>query len=153
MTVSGPPLDDYIRFLPEIIMTVAGTLIMIVQVLMRESTPKSSLGHFSLLALIAAMVATFFADSHRGHAFSDMLTIDGYATFFRALVIGVGILGVLSAYQYLNRERANQGEYYALLLFSVTGQCVMVAANELIMISSLAATMTHWPVTENSRSA
>ncbi len=112
MTVSGPPLDDYIRFLPEIIMTVAGTLIMIVQVLMRESKPKSSLGHFSLLALIAAMVATFFADSHRGH----------------------GILSVLSAYQYLNRERANQGEYYALLLFSVVGQCVMVAANELIMI-------------------
>jgi NADH-quinone oxidoreductase subunit N len=134
MPVNAPPLDDYIRFLPEIIMTVAGTLIMVLQVLMRESKPKSSLGHLSLFAFVAAMAATFFADYHRGHAFSNMLTVDGYATFFRALVIGVGILSVLSAYQYLNRERANQGEYYALLLFSVVGQSVMVAANELIMI-------------------
>jgi NADH-quinone oxidoreductase subunit N len=134
MPASAPPLDDYIRFLPEIIMTVAGTLIMVLQVLMRESKPKSSLGHLSLFAMLAALAATFYADCHRGHAFSNMLTVDGYATFFRALVIGVGILGVLCAYQYLNRERANQGEYYALLLFSVTGQCVMVAANELIMI-------------------
>ena len=134
MPGSTPPLDDYIRFLPEIIMTVAGTLIMVLQVLMRESKPKSSLGHLSLFAMVAALAATFYADYHRGHAFSNMLTVDGYATFFRALVIGVGILSVFCAYQYLNRERANQGEYYALLLFSVVGQCVMVAANELIMI-------------------
>ena len=134
MPSSAPPLDDYIRFLPEIIMTVAGTLIMVLQVLMRENKPKSSLGHLSLFAMLAALAATIYADGYRGHAFSNMLTVDGYATFFRALVIGVGILGVLCAYQYLNRERANQGEYYALLLFSVTGQCVMVAANELIMI-------------------
>jgi len=134
MIVNTPPIDDYIRFLPEIIMTVAGTAIMVLQALMPENKPKSSLGHLSLIAMFGALVAVIAADSHRGHAFSDMLTIDGYSTFFRALVICVGILGVLSAYQYLTRERANQGEYYALLLFSVVGQCVMVAANELIMI-------------------
>src|SRR6202040_2621802 len=57
-----------------------------------------------------------------------------FATFFRVLVIGVGIFTVLSSSQYLRREHAASAEYYALLLFSVTGQCVMVTANELIMI-------------------
>src|ERR1700681_139860 len=134
MLVNTPPLGDYIRFLPEIVMTVAGTLIMVLQVLMPESKPKSSLAHLSLVAFAIALWAAINANSVQGTAFSGMLIVDGYATFFRALVIGVGILSVLCAYQYLTRERANQGEYYALILFSVVGQCVMVAANELIMI-------------------
>jgi len=134
LPVNTPPLADYIRFLPEIIMTMAGTLIMVLQVLMPESKPKSSLGHLSLVAFAISLWAAINANTVQGAAFSGMLIIDSYATFFRALVIGVGILSVLCAYQYLNRERANQGEYYALILFSVVGQCVMVAANELIMI-------------------
>ncbi len=60
--------------------------------------------------------------------------MDGFATFFRVLVIGVGILTVLSSFRFLEREDAEAGEYHALLLFSVAGQCVMVTANELIMI-------------------
>jgi NADH-quinone oxidoreductase subunit N len=49
-------------------------------------------------------------------------------------VIGVGIFTVLSSSEYLRREHAASAEYYALLLFSVAGQCVMATANELIMI-------------------
>src|ERR1017187_9270070 len=63
-----------------------------------------------------------------------MLVVDGFATFFRLLVIGVGILTVLASYRYLAREGAEAGEYHALLLFSISGQCIMVTANELIMI-------------------
>ena len=46
----------------------------------------------------------------------------------------IGILAVLSSYRYLDREKAETGEYHALMLFSIVGQCVMVAANDLIMI-------------------
>ena len=55
MPVNTPPFGDYLRFLPEIIMTVAGTLIMVLQVLMPESKPKSSLGHVSLVAFAIAL--------------------------------------------------------------------------------------------------
>ena len=60
--------------------------------------------------------------------------VDGFATFFRFLVLAIGILAVLASYRYLDREKAETGEYHALLLFSIMGQCVMVAANDLIMI-------------------
>ena len=33
-----------------------------------------------------------------------MLIIDGFATFFRVLVIGIGILAILSSTEYLRRE-------------------------------------------------
>ncbi len=54
--------------------------------------------------------------------------------FFRVLVLVIGILAVLTSYRYLDREQAETSEYHALLLFSVVGQCLMVASNDLIMI-------------------
>src|SRR6185437_7197901 len=52
----------------------------------------------------------------------------------RVLVMGVGILIVLSSYRYLAREGAETGEYHALLLYSIVGQSIMVSANDLMMI-------------------
>jgi NADH-quinone oxidoreductase subunit N len=46
----------------------------------------------------------------------------------------VGLLTALASFQYLRREGAAAGEYCALLLYSVVGQCVMAAANDLIII-------------------
>src|SRR5712692_1371968 len=128
-----PSGEDYLRFLPEIVMTAIGTLIMLLEPLTSERK-KSRFGYLSLAAFAAALAAAVAANNLPGKAFSNMLIIDGFATFFRVLVIGVGILAVLCSSQYLKREHASPGEYYALLLFSVTGQCVMATANELIMI-------------------
>jgi NADH-quinone oxidoreductase subunit N len=129
----APTAADYLRFLPEIILIVAGTLIMLIEPLLGENK-KSGLSFLTLFALAGALVAAILANSDPGAAFSNMLVVDGFGTFFRILVIGVGILTVLSSTQYLRREHAASAEYYALLLFSVTGQCVMATANELIMI-------------------
>jgi NADH-quinone oxidoreductase subunit N len=128
-----PSGDDYLRFLPEMIMTAVGTLIMVVEPLLGENK-RTAFASISLAGFFAALVAAIYANTVAGTAFSNMLIVDGFATFFRVLVIGVGILTILSSAQYLKREHAASAEYYALLLFSVTGQCVMAAANELIMI-------------------
>jgi NADH-quinone oxidoreductase subunit N len=60
--------------------------------------------------------------------------VDGFATFFRVLVMAVGILTVLVSYRFLARENAETGEYHALLLYSIVGQSIMVTANDLMMI-------------------
>ena len=128
-----PTGEDYIRFLPEILLTAAGTLIMVLEPFVRNKV-RNLFGWFAFVALAASLAAAVIADAHRGAAFSGMLVIDGFATFFRVLVIAVGLLTVLCSSQYLKRECAASAEYNALLLFSVTGQCVMATANELIMI-------------------
>src|ERR1700690_542721 len=63
-----------------------------------------------------------------------MLIVDGLATFFRVLVIVVGILTVLPSYRFLAQQNAETSEYHALLLFSIAGQCLMAASNDLIMV-------------------
>src|ERR1700731_2218528 len=127
-----PTGTDYLRILPEIIMTVAGTLIMLIEGWFGDK--KKSLSLLTFVVFIAALVAAVAANGSPGLSFSNMLIVDGFATFFRVLVIVVGMLSVFSAVQYLKREHAESSEYYALLLFSVTGQCIMATANELIMI-------------------
>jgi len=126
-----PTSVDYARFLPEILLTLAGTLIMFLEAL-RPEGKKSNAGVFAIVALVMALPAALMATP--GPAFQGMLVVDGMATFFRTLVIVVGLLVVFSSTDYLRREKQETGEYYALVLFSIVGQCVMVTANELIMI-------------------
>jgi NADH-quinone oxidoreductase subunit N len=124
---------DIVRFLPEIILTVAATLLMILDPIVNRRS-SALFGNLSLVALIAALFGSVAAYAQAGPAFGGMLSVDGFATFFRVLVIVVGILTVLPSYRFLARQDAETGEYHALLLYSIVGQCLMVSANELIMI-------------------
>jgi NADH-quinone oxidoreductase subunit N len=128
-----PSTADYLRILPEIIMTIAGTLIMLLEGLLGEDK-KRNLSVLTFIAFAGALAAAVVANGNPGLSFSNMMIVDDFATFFRVLMIAVGILSLFSATQYLKREHAESSEYYALLLFSVVGQCIMVTANELIMV-------------------
>jgi len=126
-----PTNADYARFLPELILTLAGMLIMFMEALRPEGR-RTNAGVVAILALVLALPAALLAKN--GSAFQGMLVIDGMGTFFRTLVIVVGLLVIFSSTDYLRRENQESGEYYALILFSIVGQCVMVTANELVMI-------------------
>jgi NADH-quinone oxidoreductase subunit N len=101
-----PTGTDYLRILPEIIMTVAGTLIMLIEGWLSGENKKSNLSVFTFIAFVAALVAAVVANASPGLSYSNMFIVDGFATFFRVLVIGVGILSLFSAIQYLKREHA-----------------------------------------------
>ena len=131
-----PTSAEYIRVLPEIILTLAGAFIMFVEGVFGEKGggQKAVFFPLSLLSLLAALGGALAAYSDPGPAFQNMLLVDGFATFFRVLVIAVGMLAVFSSADYLRRENAKGGEFYALILFSIVGQSIMASANELIMI-------------------
>lgn len=124
---------DLIRFLPEIILTVMGTALMVLDPVLHKRS-SYAFGHLTIGALIAAIGGALFAFSQPGPAFGGMLVVDGFATFFRVLVMSVGILTVLPSYSFLARQDAETSEYHALLLFSIAGQCLMAAANDLMIV-------------------
>ena len=128
-----PAAVEYVRLMPEIVLTFFAVAVMVFEGLSGEGEDKQGLANLSLLGLLAALWGTVAAWSRPGTAFYGMIAVDGFATFFRALVLAAGILTVLCSSAYLRRERANKGEYYALLLLSITGQSLMVSANELII--------------------
>jgi NADH-quinone oxidoreductase subunit N len=128
-----PSGAEYFRIMPELILTLMATLIMLLEAVLPEGK-KGIFSKISVAAFAAALWAAVVAYANPGPAFQSMLIVDGFATFFRVLVIVVGLLTVLCSTQYLRGERAEGGEFHALLLFSVVGQCLMATANELMMI-------------------
>ncbi len=138
-----PNADQYIRFLPEIILTLGGLAIMFFAAIYREDK-RDFYFVFTAVVLAAALGGSVLAYNNAGPAFPmaagnaitapSMLVIDGFATFFRILVIAVGLLTLFASSAYLAGERANSAEYYALLLFSICGQSILATANELIMV-------------------
>ena len=128
-----PTSAEYVRILPEIILTLAGVLIMFLEAVLKERQ-KAILAPISVLGLAGALAGAMVANGDPGPAFHDMIVVDGFATFFRVLVIAVGLLAIFASTEYLKREGAGGGEFFALVLFSVAGQSIMAASNELIMI-------------------
>ena len=128
-----PPAEDILRILPEIILAGTATILMVLVPLIKNKL-STLYGNVSIAAMLAAIAAAVYGASIPGMAFSNLLVVDHYATFFRVLVLAVGIASVLSSYQFIRRDQVEAGEFHALLLFSLSGQCLMVAANSLIMI-------------------
>jgi NADH-quinone oxidoreductase subunit N len=125
---------DAIRFLPEIILTIAATLLMVLDPIIHRRS-SNLFGGISLVALaLAAAAAVYAYMAQAGAAFGGMLSVDGFATFFRVLVMVVGILTILPSFRFLARQDAETGEYHSLLLFSIAGQSIMASANDLIII-------------------
>jgi NADH-quinone oxidoreductase subunit N len=119
------------RIAPEVILSLVAILIMFLEAVMKGDR-KPALGVLAIVGLVAAL--PFAVHGSRGDAFHGMLLVDDMGSFFKILVIAAGILVLLGSKDYLERENHVQGEYYALVLFSIVGQCIMVTANELVMI-------------------
>ena len=63
-----------------------------------------------------------------------MVTLDGFSTFTSALILISGLLGIALAYGYIKRMGIERGEYYTLMLFSITGMMLMTQASDLIIV-------------------
>ena len=67
-------------------------------------------------------------------AFNGMIEADGFSSFLQILFTGSGIIGIALAYGYLKRMGINKGEFYPLLLYSISGMILMAQAADLIVI-------------------
>jgi len=68
------------------------------------------------------------------HAFYGMLVIDQYAIFFNIIFLITAAIIILSSYSYVGKYVRADGEFYTLLLFSVTGMMFMASTSELLTI-------------------
>src|ERR1039457_7079959 len=129
-----PPLADYIRVLPELILTIFGMVIMVVDPLLDHEKSHQSLGTIALIGALAALASTFWMAQYPGTAFSNVIRVEGFSIFFHFLVIAIAAVSILSSFEYLRVQRIRAGEYYALILFCTVGMCLMSSAIELVLI-------------------
>jgi NADH-quinone oxidoreductase subunit N len=93
-----------------------------------------------ITALLAALGLAFtfgFTLAQLGQeitGFNGMVVVDGFSVFVNALLLVSGLLGIALAYGYVRRMGIERGEYYTLLLFSITGMMLMAQAADLIVV-------------------
>ncbi len=125
---------DYIRFLPETVLSISGLIVMVLDPLVDEERSQKTLGVIALIGTLAALAATIFMSHYPGLAFWNMIRVDSFSVFFHFLVITIAALVILTSYEYMTVQRIWAGEYYGLILFGVVGMALMSSAVELVLI-------------------
>ena len=125
---------DYIRILPELILSAFGILVMVLDPMVDEEKSQKLLGFIALGGAVAGLVATWYMAQSPGLAFSNMVKVDEFSVFFHVLVIAIAAVVILSSFEYMAVQRIRAGEYYALILFGVVGMALMSSAVELVLI-------------------
>jgi NADH-quinone oxidoreductase subunit N len=129
-----PSPQDYEVLKPYILLTVWACVLLLVDLFI----PKGRKGITAILAAVGLGLTLSYTLIQIGHepvtGFNNMVVLDGFSTFINALLLVSGLLGVALAYGYIKRMGIERGEYYILLLFSVTGMMLMAQAADLIIV-------------------
>ena len=85
-----------------------------------------------VLALLSLAGVVTFGDGE--DAFFGMYIADKFTDMVNVIVLVTSLLGVMVAYNYLERTGMQRGEYYYLLLFTTVGVMFMGGAGDLVVI-------------------
>ena len=99
--------------------------------------PKGRKGWTALLAAVGLAAALGITIAQAGldqSAFGGMVVLDGFSSFLNVLFLASGLGAVAIAYGYLKRMGLERGEYYTLILFSLSGMLLMSQAADLIIV-------------------
>jgi len=129
-----PHSVDYVRILPELVLSAFGILVMLLDPLVDEEKSQKTLGLIALAGTLAGLASSWYMAQSPGLAFSNNIRVDTFSAFFSFLVIAIGAVVILSSFEYMAVQRIRAGEYYALILFSVVGMVLMSSAVELVLI-------------------
>ena len=125
-----PQGADYIRILPELVLSAFGIVVMLLDPLVDEEKSQETLGLIALGGTFVALGSTWFMSQSPGMAFSNMVRADRFSVFFHVLVIAIAAVVILTSFEYMAVQRIRAGEYYALILFSLVGMGQMASAVE-----------------------
>ena len=137
------PLDFEVLF-PVIFLASWASLLLLADLFV----PPGRKGLTALFAAVGLLLTLGISLSQFGReavGFGGMVVLDGFSTFLVCLFLLTGLLGIALSYNYLQRMDIERGEYYALLLFSVTGMMLMAQASDLI-VTFLALELRSFPL-------
>src|SRR5512143_3686881 len=124
---------NFTTLLPLTVLTVWACALLLVDLFI----PKDRKAITAILAALGLAVTLGFTLSQIGlqdFGYSGMVVLDGFSTFVNVLLLVSGLLGIALAYGYVKRMGLERGEYYTLLLFSVSGMMLMAQATDLIIV-------------------
>src|ERR1700730_15937359 len=132
---------------PELILTVVACLALVMEVILPYKLSKLT-AYFSLTGIALALISLGAQFVNMGGTFSlkalqsltavdgfyGMIRIDGFALVFKAIFLIAAALAIAIAMRFLDIEREQHGEYYALVLFATVGMMFLGSGYDLISL-------------------
>lgn len=137
-TISGLNLGEILdalnvgAALPAIWLGLFTTMLLIADLFISN---KKMTAWLALGGLLVAFIFNLFTfDLSNPVAFEGTYLADHFTGFLNIVILVTGVITIFLSMDYLKRQNIERGEFYALLLFSVTGMMFMASANDLIVI-------------------
>jgi NADH-quinone oxidoreductase subunit N len=123
---------------PELILTVGACVALVMEVILPYKKSKVTAYLALFIILLAAISLGVLWRSNPGgvaiDGFYGMVRIDGFALAFKAIFLLAAALAIGISTKFLDIEREQHGEYYALILFATVGMMFLGSSYDLISL-------------------
>jgi NADH-quinone oxidoreductase subunit N len=135
-------LYDLYLIAPELSLTLLALAVLVVDLFVKRRIVTVTVALIGLIIpmgfaisqafLVGPLVTNHTLPSNK--AFFGMFVVDQYAIFFEIIFLIIAAVMILSSYSYVGKYVKADGEFYTLMLFSVTGMMFMASTSELLSI-------------------
>ena len=130
--------QDLVKILPELVLIFYAFFLLAISVIWRRDK-RRQIGYWALFAVgvtlaLVLRMGTELGGGATAPAFSGEFTLDSFSVWFKAVFLISGALTIMLSLKYMDIERAQAGEYYALILFAVAGMMFMAGATNFILL-------------------
>uniref|UniRef100_A0A7V5CTT5 NADH-quinone oxidoreductase subunit N n=1 Tax=Acidobacterium capsulatum TaxID=33075 RepID=A0A7V5CTT5_9BACT len=129
--------DTYplLRILPEIIFTLTGVAVMVLDPLFPKEASRKPLGWLTVLGSLLALAASLYQYGLPiGTAYFGVVQTDPFSVFFHVLISGILLVSALVTIDAIKPDTENTGELFALMAFGAVGMLLMTCAAELLLV-------------------
>ena len=125
-------LKDIIPVVPVLIVVLSACAVLLAEAFRRpgERMPVGWLGAIGTIGGIVTSVALW----NRNAVGFGVIVVDNFTIFFNVLLCAIGLLTILISSGTAERDHLPTGEYYGLMLFSLSGMMLMGSARDLLVI-------------------
>src|ERR1051326_7430405 len=127
-------LSDLYLLSPELTLTLLALVVMVLDLFIKRRAIIAAVSLIGLIVPASLTVSLALTVSGTQRAFWNMLVVEQYALFFKAIFLIIAAIMILASYDYLGRYVRATGEFYTLMLLSVVGMMLMASTGELITI-------------------
>ncbi|MDB6109452.1 MAG: proton-translocating NADH-quinone oxidoreductase, chain [Pedosphaera sp.] len=115
---------------------------------------KRNLGYVAAVGVGLILAWSFKLSGEAQSAFHGMYLMDGLALFFKRFFLVTAMIVLLMSVEFADRIEAGISEFYALILFALTGMMFAASANDftLLFVSVELITVTFYVLTSFQRS-
>jgi NADH-quinone oxidoreductase subunit N len=128
-------VPDIFRVLPEVILTLTGVAVMLIDGSLPSGFPRRPLGWVAAVGTTLALWASLWQFSlPQGTGFYGTVETSAFTIFFHVLICGIVLVALLLSLDTLPEGSHHQGEFYALVAFGAVGMCLLSGAVELLLV-------------------